>query len=70
MEFHYLVKYDSNTDKWSLDEDTNYILDGNVWSENDGWFYPSPEYPNSESIDVDCRKTLYYLADTWPSPIE
>ena len=69
MEFHYIVKYDSETDEWSLDEDTMEILDGNVWSEDDGWFYPAPEYPLSEGIDQKCRNMIDVLVPIWPSPL-
>lgn len=71
MQFHYIVMYDSDTDKWSLEEDTNSILDGNVWSNDHGWFYADDnDYPGSYNIDTECRNMLHWLADTWPSPKE
>jgi hypothetical protein len=45
------------------------ILDGNVWSEDDGWFYPAPEYPLSEGIDQKCRNMINVLVPIWPSPL-
>ena len=70
MQFHYIVMYDSDTDKWSLEEDTNCIFDGNVWSENDGWFYADDDdYPGSYNIDRECLNMLQSLVPIWPSPL-
>ena len=66
MEFHYVVKYNSETKKWSFDPDMTDSLDGNVWTDDDGFFWASEEYPGSEIIDERCMIMLNTLASIWP----
>ena len=66
MEFHYVVKYDSDKKEWSFDDDMTDNLDGNVWSNDNGFFWPAPEYPGTEAIDADCRKSLVYCINMLP----
>jgi hypothetical protein len=66
MQFHYVVMYDSDTKKWSFDPDMTDNLDGNVYTEDDGFFWAAPEYPNSEIIDERCMIMLNTLASIWP----
>ena len=66
MEFHYVIKYDTETKKWSYDDDMTDSLDGNVWTDEDGFFWPAPEYPQSEIIDERCRTMINTLMSIWP----
>lgn len=66
-EFHYLVKFDSETKKWAVDPDiTAYMPDGNVWTEGNeyGWDYPNGDL--EELIDQRCYNMLYALVPIWP----
>lgn len=65
MEFHYVVKYDSDKKEWSFDDGMTDNLDGNVWSDDDGFFWPAPGTV-TEAIDLDCRKSLVYCINMLP----
>ena len=69
MQFHYVINYDTETQKWTFDYDLTDSLDGNVWSDDDGFFWPAPEYPGTEEIDTDCRRMLEYVIPVFPPPI-
>lgn len=66
MQFHYVVMYDTDTGKWMYDWDMTDGLDGNVYTDGDGFFWPVPEYPMSEEIDRKCQNILNDLLPTWP----
>lgn len=66
MQFHYVVNYDTDTGKWSYDWEMTDGLDGNVYTDDDGFFWPAPEYPMSEEIDQKCQNILHDLLPTWP----
>ena len=77
-EFHYIVGYDSEADKWFVEYDpTGYLPDGNVfyperadspeWGYN-GWHTPD-EGSREEAIDEKCLNMLVSLVPIWPSPL-
>ena len=68
MQFHYVINYDTETQKWEFDEDMTDSLDGNVWSDDTGFFWPAPEYPGTEEVDASCRKLLVSILDVIPAP--
>jgi hypothetical protein len=69
MQFHYVVGYDSDNDRWWLEADPEaYFSEGNVWDNEDGnWFLPE-EGSDEEHIDTKAWRVLNYLTATWPSP--
>ena len=78
-QFHYVVGYDSDEDKWFVEGDPYaYFADGNVfymdradskeWGWN-GWYTPD-EGSHEEDIDEKCSRMLDYLVPIWPSPHE
>lgn len=82
MQYHYVVGYDDETEKWFLEWDTTaYFPDGNVWdnerSESSiwgyaGWFVPDEddvETKNAAVIDGACQNILTYIIDTFPVPV-
>jgi hypothetical protein len=71
MQFHYVIGYDSDKDRWWLEADPEaYFPDGNVWDEeNENWFLPE-EGSDEESLDAKAWRVLKYLTVTWPSPKE
>ena len=66
MQYHYVVAFDDQTKKWSLEDETQY-LDGNVWNPEDmEFFWPDennsyPEYV----IDERARQMVSVLATIW-----
>lgn len=66
-QYHYVVAFDSETKKWSCENDAG-LLDGNVWSEDEQHFtWPNDEdIPNSELIDQRCKNMLNALVPIWP----
>jgi hypothetical protein len=75
MQFHYVVGYDSEHDRWFVESDsTAYFVDGNVWDEKQaevefvGWKVPE-EGSFEEGIDEKCINMLYSLVPIWPSPL-
>lgn len=79
MQYHYVVGYNTDTNKWFIEYDTAaYFPDGNVWRQDRlqdpeysyyGWWFPDENSPE-ESLDYSLLKTLSYIVDTWPTPIE
>jgi hypothetical protein len=76
--YHYIVGYDSDKDRWFVEDDPNaYLPDGNVfypdraesadWGWN-GWHLPD-EGTMDEHIDYKCHTMLGYLVPIWPSPV-
>lgn len=75
MQFHYVVFYDTDTQKWGVESDIYaYFPDGNIYDDGSaaqtgyGWFSPSSETPLEEALDEQLIRTLVYLVDTWPAP--
>ena len=75
MQYHYVVAYDSETDKWFVELDTTaYFSDGNVWDDEQykesfwGWKVPEDNSPE-EDIDKHCIQMLHSLVPIWPSPV-
>jgi len=77
-QFHYVVGYDSDKDRWFVELDpTAYLTDGNVFYPEraesseygwDGWWVPD-EGSRDEAIDEKCMQMLYSLVPIWPSPV-
>lgn len=80
MQYHYVVVYDTDTDKWTVESEwETYFPDGSIYNtemiENGGfpngvypgWFMPE-EGSDQEALDAELWRTLYYIAPTWPTP--
>lgn len=64
MQFHYVVGYDSEMDRWFIESDTTaYFPDGNVWDDKQyresfyGWKVPE-EGSSEEALDAELLRTL------------
>ena len=75
-QFHYVVGYDSELNKWFVESDTiAYFSDGNVWYEQQyresfwGWGVPE-EGSHDETLDYHLLNTLQYIVDTFPTPAQ
>ncbi len=75
MQYHYVVGYDSELDKWFVEFDTTaYFQDGNVWDDDKyreqfyGWSVPD-EGSDEEALDNKCLNMLQSLVPIWPSPV-
>jgi len=75
MQFHYVVGYDSDKDRWWVEFDpTAYFPDGSIWDdkaadETDyGWKIPD-EGSFEEALDMKCWNMLNSLVPIWPSPV-
>ena len=76
MEFHYVVKYDTDVKKWSVEVDTNvYFNLGNIFdygasftNANYGW--RKPMNMDEYNTDIELHNTLRYIVDTFPIPGE
>jgi len=76
MEYHYVVGYNTELEKWFVETDTTaYFPDGNIFDGNMademgfGWRLPY-DTPEMESLDTTLYKTLEYIVDTFPIPQE
>ena len=68
MQYHYVVGYDTELEKWFVDSEVdNYFKDGNVWDGKQSWFNPE-EGSAEEALDYDLLNTLGYIVDTFPTP--
>lgn len=72
MQAHYVIGFDSDKGKWFVDHSLTYdYLDGNMYEENgEGFFWADEEHEGSEALDYGCLKTLEYIIDTLPAPLE
>jgi len=77
MQFHYVVGFDTDTQKWFVEFDTTaYFADGNVYNDSAatqtgrGWFYPGDDTPVEALLDQTLVNTLYSLVDVIPIPQE
>jgi hypothetical protein len=75
MQYHYVVGYDSELDKWFVESDTTaYFQDGNIWDDDKyreqfyGWSVPD-ECSDEEALDNKCLNMLQSLVPIWPSPV-
>jgi hypothetical protein len=75
MQYHYVVGYDSDEDRWFIEYDpTAYFDSGNIWDEKKaevefvGWKVPE-EGSHEEALDVKCWTMLKSLVPIWPSPV-
>ena len=75
MQYHYVVGYDSEMDKWFVEFDTTaYFSDGHMWDDEQyrehfyGWRVPSEGSPE-EALDQKCMNMLNSLVTIWPSPV-
>lgn len=73
MQYHYVVGYNTETNKWFVESDTTaYFSDGHVWDDERynenfwGWFIPE-EGTRDETLDHHLLNTLEYLVDTFPT---
>lgn len=70
MQFSYVVTYDSDKDKWFVDDYMTNNMDGNVWDDDLGLFFADDAHaPMSEGIDRKCYQMLQSLVTIWPSPL-
>ncbi len=75
-QFHYVVFYDTNTQKWGVEFDTDaYFPDGNIYDDpaatetGYGWFAPAQvDTPLEAALDESLVRLLGYIVDTWPAP--
>lgn len=75
MQYHYVVGYDSDKDRWFIEFDpTAYFPDGNIWDDKAadetgyGWKVPD-EGSFEEALDMKCWQMLNSLVPIWPSPV-
>lgn len=76
MQYHYVVGYDSEKDRWWVESDpTAYWLpDGSLWDDKAadetgyGWTVPE-EGSHEEALDHKCWQMLNSLVPIWPSPV-
>ena len=76
MQFHYVVGYDSDKNRWFVECDPDaYFPDCYVWDDNKadeygyGWTVPK-EGSSDEALDYELFKTLQYIVSTFPIPQE
>ena len=78
MQFHYVVGYDSEKDRWWIEADPEaYFPDGNIWfpdrAESDEWGHYGWYLPEDDSfeaaLDLKCWHMLQSLVPIWPSPV-
>jgi hypothetical protein len=78
-QYHYVVGYDDEEDRWFLELDREaYFPDGNMfdaakaespeWGYS-GWFQAEEDHPET-AIDEKAFRTLQYIIDTIPKPKE
>ena len=75
MQYHYVVGYDSDKDRWWVEFDpTAYFPDGSIWDEktadetNYGRKIPD-EGSFEEALDMKCWQMINSLVPIWPSPV-
>ena len=79
MQFHYVVGYDTDKNRWFVEYDTAaYFHDGNVWDDERfeavdygyvGWRFPD-DGSDDEALDQDLLRTLDSIVDILPIPKE
>lgn len=77
-QYHYIVGYNSDNDKWFVEYDTTaYLPDGNVFhpdrAESEEWGYNGWYIPDDDTrdtlLDQKCWNMLNSLVPIWPSPV-
>ena len=75
MQYHYVVGYDSENDRWFVESDTTaYFSDGHVWDDEQykesfyGWSVPE-QGSFEDELDMKCLNMLHSLVPIWPSPV-
>lgn len=70
MQFHYVVGYDSDKDRWFVEYDPDvYFPDGYMWdNESEVWSVPD-DGSHEEALDYKCLNMLQSLVPIWPSPL-
>jgi len=59
MELTYVVSYNTETQKWSVEDETLY-LDGNIWdNQTEEWYWATS--PHDELVDSRCHNMLNAL---------
>jgi len=75
MQYHYVVGYDSEKDRWWIEADPEaYFPDGSVWDDkaahDTGYGWTIPEQGSfEEALDLKCWHMLHSLVTIWPSPM-
>ena len=76
MQYHYVVFYDTDRKKWSMEYDVEaYFADGHVFDvkmadeTGYGWFFPEDD-TDEAVLDQTLTNTLYSLVDIIPIPKE
>jgi hypothetical protein len=81
MQYHFMVMFDDETNKWSVDPSLyEYLTDGTIYNPNliengfpndiyPGWFFPE-EGSREEELDFELFRTLQSVVDTFPVPQE
>jgi hypothetical protein len=75
-QFHYVVFYDTDTQKWGVELDIYACFpDGNIFDADAamqtgyGWFAPAQvDTPLEAALDESLVRLLGYIVDTWPAP--
>ena len=77
MQFHYVVFYDTDTQKWGVESDTAaYFPDGHIYDDDSatqtgyGWCAITDDEPITAALDESLVRLLGYIVDTWPAPGE
>ena len=75
-QFHYVVGYDDETDKWFVEYDTEaYFPDGHIFDSTladatgYGWIPVLEDDSKDALIDAKCMNMLNSLVTIWPSPV-
>ena len=74
MQFHYVVGYDSEFDRWFIESDTTaYFQDGNMWDDEQyreqfyGWRVPDEGSPE-DALDMAALSMLKSYLGNIPTP--
>lgn len=76
MQYHYVLFYDTDRKKWSVEMDTDaYFSDGHVWDEEqyrkEFWGWRGVDYDSDDAaLDQTLLNTLYSIVDIIPVPKE
>jgi hypothetical protein len=75
MQLHYVVFYDTDTQKWGVEFDSEaYFPDGHIYDNTSatetgyGWCGIGDDTPITAALDESLVRLLGYIVDTWPAP--
>jgi len=79
MQHHFIVYFDTDDNKWHMEDSWELLADGNVYNPNliqrgfpndiyPGWFVPE-EGSQDEANDHECWKVLLSTIDILPTPM-